>query len=110
MTEQEVARNEKTLTRFLHKANKQFTYRVGLISLALLTEQFSPAQFEAFLSNCVDEATELQKHKNLNTNDVEDENDDQTAESPDQSNQNGDGSALVVGQPQAAANDGDQQA
>ncbi len=49
MTDQDVAKNEQGLQAFLQKTDKQFVYRVGMTSLALLTEQLSPEQYEAFL-------------------------------------------------------------
>lgn len=67
MTEQDVQQNEKTLQTFLERTDKQFVFRVGMTSLALLTEQLPPDQYSAFLSDCVDNAAELQKHKMLNS-------------------------------------------
>jgi hypothetical protein len=67
MTEQDTKQNEATLENFLDRADKQFVYKVGLTSLALLTEQLPPEQYQAFLSDCVDNAAELQKHKMLNS-------------------------------------------
>jgi hypothetical protein len=62
--------NEKVLHEFLRNADKTFVTQVGIISLALLTEQFSTEQYQEFLTDCIDNAAELHKAKLLGVKNV----------------------------------------
>jgi hypothetical protein len=72
MDQQTVQQNEKVLGKLLDKGDKKFVSLVGITALGLLTEQMPPEQYAAFLATCIDNASEIQKHKNLNTKNVDD--------------------------------------
>jgi hypothetical protein len=68
MDQQSIDQNEQFLGDFLDKADKKFVALVGATALAILTEKMPPAQYQAFLAECIENAHEIQKHKSLNAN------------------------------------------
>jgi len=68
--ERTVQTNEKALHEFLRNADKTFVTQVGILSLALLTEQFPTEQYQEFLTECIDNAAELHKAKLLGLKNV----------------------------------------
>jgi hypothetical protein len=68
MDQQAIDQNEQLLGQFLDNADKKFIGHVGMTALAIMTEKLPPDQYQAFLSECIENAHEIQKHKSLNAN------------------------------------------
>jgi hypothetical protein len=70
MDQTAVQQNEKQLEQFVSQADKKFVPQVGIMALALLTEQMEPDQYKQFLSDCIDNAADLHKAKLLGLKNV----------------------------------------
>lgn len=62
-----VQQNEQRLGDLLEKGDKKFVALVAVTALGLLTEQMTADQYSAFLSDAVENASQIQKHKMLNS-------------------------------------------
>lgn len=67
MDQTAIQQNEQALGELLDRGDKAFVSQIGIMALALLTEQMQPEQYRELLSNAIDNASELQKHKQLGT-------------------------------------------
>ena len=65
MDQASVKQNEEQLAQLLDQADKKFVGQVGVMALALLTEQMEPEQYRKFLAMCVDDAVEMHRYKML---------------------------------------------
>lgn len=70
MDQAAIKQNEEQLGQFLDHGDKKFVGQVGIMALALLTEQMEPDQYKQFLSECIDNAAELHKAKLLGLKNV----------------------------------------
>lgn len=63
MEQTAIKQNEDLLGQFLDQSDKKFVGQVGVMALALLTEQLDPDQFKQFLSQCVENAVDMHRVK-----------------------------------------------
>lgn len=68
MDQAAIKQNEEQLGQLLDQGDKKFVGQVGIMALALLTEQMEPDQYKQFLSECINNAVEMHRYKMLNGN------------------------------------------
>lgn len=61
----DVHKNEQVLGSLVDQADKKFTALVGMMALGILTEHLPADQYQAFVSECIENAHEFVKHKML---------------------------------------------